>query len=68
MKENDKDMMKLKKENVELKQNLQKILEKEENDKRYRMELEKVLLIEFFVILQNFIKLYKIGQKRNQFS
>jgi len=35
--------MKLKRENAELKQNLGKILEKEETDKRYRMELEKVL-------------------------
>lgn len=42
MKENEKEMMKLKKENLELKQNLQKIIEKEENDKRYRLEIERV--------------------------
>lgn len=42
MKDNDREVQKLKKENVELRQNLQKIIEKEENDKRYRMEIEKV--------------------------
>lgn len=50
MKENDKEMMKLKKENLELKQNLQKIIEKEENDKRYRLEIERVSLFARFSI------------------
>lgn len=42
MKENDQEMLKLKKENNELRINLQKIIEKEDLDKKYRMELEKV--------------------------
>lgn len=48
-KESDKEIHKLKKENLELRQNLQKIIEKEENDKKYRLEIERV-----FCFLDNF--------------
>lgn len=52
-KESDKEIHKLKKENLELRQNLQKIIEKEENDKKYQLEIERVwtIFILFFCII-----------------
>lgn len=61
VKDNDRELQKLRKENAELKQNLQKIIEKEENDKRYRMEIERVQRV-FFGNSCGFC----VGKKRDQ--
>lgn len=66
-KESDKEIQKLKKENLELRQNLQKIIEKEENDKKYRLEIERVFFLvfgRFFYFV--FCIIYEKGQKGNK--
>lgn len=64
VKETEKELSRLKSENIDLKTSLHKIMEKEENDRKYRLEIEKVV---HWCTLQKLIILI-LGEKRNEFN